>query len=331
MFLSPELRYPYVRHFPEFQQILKLIEKASPYARINQLATVKAYGYEFPIHSFEFGSQNPEHPTLGLFGGVHGLERIGTQAVLSYLDTIVEHLKWDLDFQEAFASTRLVSIPLINPAGMFAGLRSNPNGVDLMRNAPVEANPKPPFLLGGHRISPKLPWYRGKAGAPLELESQSVVDFVKKTMFQSKAALVLDFHSGFGSIDRLWYPYAKTSEPFPLMDEVAKIKDLFDNTYPNHVYRVESQALSYTTHGDLWDYLFDEHRKEHPTSGKVFIPWTLEMGSWMWIRKNPMQLFSSSGPFNPVLPHRHKRTMRRHLLLIDFFRKAVRNYRSWSR
>ena len=62
----------------------------------------------------------------------------------------------------------------------------------------------------------------------------------------------------------------------------------------------------------------------------VFIPWTLEMGSWIWVRKNPLQIFKAEGFFNPVKAHRYDRTMRRHMRLIDFMFRAVRNYQSWT-
>jgi len=194
----------------------------------------------------------------------------------------------------------------------------------------VEAHEPPPWLVGGHRLSARLPWYRGRAGAPLELEARLLVDFVETEMFAARAALSLDVHSGFGMRDRLWYPYASTRGDFPRVDAAQNLAELLDRTYPQNHYRVEPQAESYTTHGDLWDYLFDRHRARHPGDTPAFIPWTLELGSWNWVRKNPRQLLFSEGVFNPIVPHRLARTQRRHLTLIDFFLRAVHNPDAWT-
>lgn len=323
-----------IPNFPELERVLRLVEASrglQGLVRVSTLATVRAGGHDYPIHGLVLGPDDKSLPTLGIMGGVHGLERVGTHLVLAYFDSLFEQLLWDKDLQDKLRQTRIVSIPLVNPAGMHIGKRANANGVDLMRNAPVEASMKPAFLLGGHRFSKSLPWYRGPEGQAMEVEAQALCDFVRSEIFPARNSLVLDMHSGFGSDDRLWYPYARTTAPFPRLRQVEKLSNLLNLSFPNHVYKVEPQSLSYTTHGDLWDYLFDEHYKQHGPDGPVFIPWTLEMGSWIWVRKNPLQLFSALGPFNPIKAHRHKRTMRRHLPLVDFFFRAVKNYEAWAK
>lgn len=313
--------------FPELQRILELSKTKNPLVKSEVLAEVFFAGGSFPIYSFVIGSEDKTLPTFGLFGGVHGLEKVGTHLSLHHLESLIKQLEWDSELQERFKKCRLVSIPMVNPWGVYSYRRSNANGVDLMRNAPVEAKSKTPFLLGGHRISNKLPWYRGEGR--LEVESKALVDFVKKEMFESEYSISLDIHSGFGTQDRLWYPYAKTIEPFPLLDEALKFKSLFEKAFPNHVYLIEPQALSYTTNGDLWDYLFDEHYAVNKNK-KTYIPWCLEMGSWIWIKKNPRQLFSMLGAFNPIIPHRYKRIMRRHYVLLDFYMRSTLNYKNWN-
>jgi hypothetical protein len=318
-----------VSSFIEQIRIEELVRKCPSFARTRVLETVKARGKEFPIYSFEIGPDDKSLPVFGLFGGVHGLERVGTHVVLAYLESLFAQSEWDRDLKSRFDECRLISIPLINPAGMYFGQRSNANGVDLMRNAPIEALAETPFLLGGHRYGPRFPWYRGANGSEMELEAQVLVDYVQENCFRSPAALTLDIHSGFGMKDRLWYPYAKTSVDFSRIVEVDRLKKMLDQSYPNHIYAVESQSLSYTTHGDLWDYLFDRHAEANSSTNNVFIPWTLEIGSWLWIRKNPIQMFSALGPFNPVKLHRHRRTMRRHLPLLDFLIRAAKNHTAW--
>ena len=56
-----------------------------------------------------------------------------------------------------------------------------------------------------------------------------------------------------------------------------------------------------------------------------------DSGSWIWVKKNPRQLFSLLGAFNPMVLHRHQRTMRRHLVLFDFLKRAVLAGQTWSR
>ena len=58
-------------------------------------------------------------------------------------------------------------------------------------------------------------------------------------------------------------------------------------------------------------------------AGHVFLPMTLELGSWLWIRKNPRQLFSRQGIFNPIKAHRTQRVLRRHADLLDFLTRAA--------
>ncbi|MNT18439.1 hypothetical protein D3C72_1536500 [compost metagenome] len=50
---------------------------------------------------------------------------------------------------------------------------------------------------------------------------------------------------------------------------------------------------------------------------------TLELGSWLWIKKNPRQLFSRAGIFNPIKAHRTARVLRRHVSLFDFLGRTA--------
>ncbi|MCX6105132.1 MAG: M14 family zinc carboxypeptidase [Proteobacteria bacterium] len=321
----PDIR----RRLPELFEIEDIAALCQHLGKVTVEGTVDAFGHRFPIYSFVFGSSVASDPTIAFVGGVHGLERIGTNVAISYLRTIVELLQWDKGLQHLLGKCRLVFLPLVNPAGMFAKTRSNANGVDLMRNAPIEAEIDPNIpLVGGHRKSPKLPWYRGEEGAAMEAEAQLLISFVKRELFPSRFSLALDMHSGFGMQDRLWFPYAYTRRPFEYLPMMYALKTRLQRSLPNHVYVMEPQSLQYVTHGDLWDYMFLEFRREMPD--RVLLPLTLEMGSWIWIKKNPRQLFSSLGIFNPVLPHRIQRTLRRHHALLDFLIRAVMSHENWA-
>jgi hypothetical protein len=102
---------------------------------------------------------------------------------------------------------------------------------------------------------------------------------------------------------------------------------LFEQTHPYHIYQIEPQSKGYILNGDLWDHLYLNARRK---ADKVFIPLTLEMGSWTWVRKNPLQLLSRDGVFNPIKEHRVKRTYRRHYMFFDFLLRALYSNQIWS-
>jgi hypothetical protein len=313
----------------EIEQVQERAKELGGLARLETLAEVSdKNGRTFPIHKLSIGNPDPKAPVLGFIGGVHGLERIGAQVCVAYLNSISKLLLWDHNTQKALENIRLFFIPTVNPTGIFHRKRANASGVDLMRNSPTEGE-SPSFLLGGHRYSSKLPWYRGPLPGKLEIESKVLIDSVLKELSQTSCAVTVDVHSGFGMQDRLWLPYAKTKKPFPHLAEAHSLFELFDKTYPYHFYRIEPQAQNYTTHGDLWDYLYDLTLEQRPEL--TYIPLALEMGSWMWVKKNPLQLFSTTGPFNPIKKHRERRILRRHNTLFEFLIKAMSSVPAWDK
>ncbi|MDM7917128.1 MAG: M14 family zinc carboxypeptidase, partial [Candidatus Eisenbacteria bacterium] len=245
----------------------------------------------------------------------------------AYLHTVVERLEWDRLLRDALERTRLVMLPLVNPVGMTLGRRSNGRGVDLMRNGPVGPFSQGSFLVGGQRLSPLVPWYAGD-GHSMEPEARALCRFVAREVLPSRASVAIDCHSGFGLVDRLWFPYARSRRPFPGLAEAVAMHRLLERTFPHHVYRMEPQAQAYTIEGDLWDHLYD--RRRDSSAPGFFLPMTLEMGSWNWVRKNPRQLVDPLGGFNPMVPHRRDRTLRRHLPLFDFLLAAVASYDRWE-
>ncbi len=127
----------------------------------------------------------------------------------------------------------------------------------------------------------------------MEAETLALCEFVRRKVTCASASILVDVHSGFGLVDRLWFPWARTRRPIPQLAEVFALANLVDATLPNHVYRIEPQAQSYTAPGDVWDHLYDEQRRLRET--QPFFPFTLELGSWMWIEKHPRQLVRQLG------------------------------------
>ncbi|MGP9800417.1 M14 family zinc carboxypeptidase [Rheinheimera sp. NSM] len=310
---------------PELAQLQQIIDQAPPQLQVEQLATVPHMTQQLPVYALALGNRSAAAPALLLVGGVHGLERIGTQVVLAYLQTLLQRLPWDLCLQHTLQQCCIYFIPLVNPAGMANGWRANGNSVDLMRNAPVECVEGAAWLVGGQRISRAIPWHRGRSDK-METESRAVADFVRRELFARPFSLVLDCHSGFGTTDRLWFPYAKSRrQPIAHLAEMYRLRQLLAHTYPHQNYIFEPQSQHYLCHGDLWDYLYDCALAHNST----MLPLTLEMGSWNWVRKNPFQLLSSLGMFHPVKPHRVKRVLRSHLILINFLINATMSYQNW--
>lgn len=315
------------KKLPELKVLEDVIERLRPHAEIETLTKISYKDKEFPLYAISMGSKDLSAPCLLVVGGVHGLERIGTQVINSMLLSIAGSLSWDEAFKENLINYRMIFVPLLNPVGMYRMSRSNGNDVDLMRNSPTESAKPTHKLYSGHRYSNKLPFFRGNKEA-MEAENEALFKLVREKVFPAKVSIALDCHSGFGSRDRLWFPYAHTADPCPLIPEIHALKELFDESYQHHVYRIEPQADQYTTHGDIWDYFFAEHEKLN--TGGIFLPLCLEMGSWLWIRKNPFQVFNPLGIFNPLSPHREKRMLRRHKNLIDFLRRVIMSPKKWS-
>ena len=313
---------------PELLALDALIDRAGSRLVSEVVTRIDVDGHSLPLWCLSMGNRSPDVPAIGFFGGVHGVERIGSQVLIAYLGNLVERMQWDVTLHDLLTRLRLVFIPIVNPGGFLRGTRANPAGVDLMRHAPVEADGDVRWPLGGQRLSPHLPWYRGAVGEPLQPEAEAVFKVVRERLLPHRFSLAVDCHSGFGFRDQLWFPYARTQQPLPHLAEAEALRALFNRTYPHHsFYLMEPQCLNYTTHGDLWDFLYDEARQQQPE--KLFLPFTLELGSWAWMKKNPRQLLDPLGLFNPLLPHRHERVLRRHVTLFDFLQQACVSHRNW--
>ena len=190
----------------------------------------------------------------------------------------------------------------------------------------MRITPEQPRRPGGRRDQPEQhPEGRCLAGAVRAEVAENVagldgeVDVVDCGQLAGRPfSLALDCHSGYGFDDSLWFPYAKTRRLMAHLPEMFALKTMLEQSMPHHGYSFEPQSNQYLLHGDLWDHAYD-----HGPASHVFLPMTLELGSWLWIRKNPRQLFSRNGIFNPIKAHRTKRVLRRHADLLDFLTRAA--------
>ena len=311
---------------PELLEVERIVSQAGPGLHRRFACEVPVGEESLAVPVISLGSTSPRVPAVGYFGGVHGVERIGTEVVLAYLNHLAMRLHWDEALHRQLESVRLIFVPIVNPGGMSRNTRANPQGVDLMRNAPIESKGPVPWLVGGQRISRELPWYRGAAGAPMEIESSALCRVVEDELLCAKFSIVVDCHSGFGLADRIWFPLAHSARPILHLAELHALVDIFERSHPQHPYVIEPQSRQYLTHGDLWDHLY---MRACARPDAVFLPLTLEMGSWLWIKKNPRQLLSRHGFFNPLIDHRHQRVLRRHLPWLDFISRAACSHERW--
>lgn len=311
---------------PELQELDELAALAGPHVERRLLCEVPVGDtLRLPVHAYLFGRSDTNAPAVAFVGGVHGLERIGAEVVIAQLRSLVMRLRWDDTLHCQLDAMRIVFVPLVNPGGLCLGTRANPNGVDLMRNAPVDALQRVPALVGGQRLSAALPWYRGAAGAPMQAESAALCRLVDDELLTRPFGIAVDCHSGFGLADRLWFPYAHTPRPIEALPELHALFETMDQTLLHHRYVIEPQSHQYLAHGDLWDHLV-----LRTPPGRVFLPLTLEMGSWLWVKKNPRQLFTRLGLYNPMIAHRQQRVLRRHLVWLDFILRAACSHARWA-
>ncbi|MEZ9200604.1 M14 family zinc carboxypeptidase [Shewanella sp. 10N.286.54.B9] len=294
----------------ELHTLVDLIDRY-PQLHARTLTKLEFKNHSYPVISAELGAKEADVPCVLFVGGVHGVEVIGIQVIMALLESILSRLEWDSQLQLLLSQIKLAFVPIVNPVGLQNGTRCNGQRVDLMRNAPIEAETKVTFLVGGQKLSSHLPWYRGRHG--VEQETQALIQYVEQLKANASSLISLDAHSGFGMTDHIWFPFAGSNKPMQNIGRIHYLEQLYQASYPHHShYSFSPQSLIYRTHGDIWDYL------TMPKTDKPFLPLTLEMGSWIWVKKNPRQVFNFAGFFNPQKQHRQLRALRKHTVLMHF-------------
>lgn len=297
---------------------MRFVRKTDGFARIRQLdySTPTRSGQRWPIYLIELGKPSAfKRHSVSLVSGVHGLETIAIRIHLDILKNLVNpRSPW---FSKRLLDGKLgiYSIPILNPAGVAAETRSNARGIDLNRNSGIEAEGALPFF-GGHRLSSALPYYRGRA---LQRESRALFHFLRDDAWKGhkRVHTAIDLHSGYGSQNYLWWPYSFSKRP---VYQRAVFENLAETLRSKHAdYRIEPMSLSYQTHGDLWDRAlleFEVKQQALPNRKKsLFLPLTLEIGTWQAIRKNPGRLLSKQKIFNPPARNR-KEFLKEHRQLL---------------
>ncbi|GBF51203.1 zinc carboxypeptidase-related protein [Leptospira ryugenii] len=313
------------------KRILDLVRLGGDLVRIKQLgfSSKTQEGFRFPIHMLEIGKEKAiKKNPVGMVAGVHGLETVGIRILLDFLEYILYKKSPGYVSEIANGKIGLVVIPIVNPGGVALKSRSNPSGVDLMRNSGVEAE-SAPILFGGQNWTSKLPYYRGKT---LEPESRAVFRYINQYFYHVKDSIlpVIDIHSGFGTIDHVWWPYARTKKECVDTALFEKIASYMVELRRHKRYKFGPQSETYTTHGDLWDRFYDHFQEKFSHTGSRFLPFTLEVGTWSDIKENPSKLFRKRGIFNPAKENKFETIVTYRDFLRDFLFLSGTKLKDWK-
>ncbi|EQA34899.1 zinc carboxypeptidase [Leptospira inadai serovar Lyme str. 10] len=315
------------------KRLLRIAKLGGKLAKLRQVGFSRrtSEGFRFPIYCLELGTEQglAKHP-VGITAAVHGLETIGIQILLDFLEYIIHPGSNGYLPEFKKGKLGLIVIPIVNPGGVAAKSRSNPGGVDLMRNSGIDAVKPLPFF-GGQKLSNKLPYFRGHG---LEPESRILFRTMYEKFFGVPDAVmpVLDLHSGFGTVDNVWWPYAYTKEPCPDTPIYRKLTAHLRENCGHIHFSYGPQSESYTTHGDLWDKFYDHYKEVHSDKkewGAKFLPLTLEVGTWSDIKEEPMKLFSKKGIFRPAEQNKRETLTRYRGFLRDFIRIGLSQPKDW--
>jgi hypothetical protein len=114
------------KKLPELIQLNKIIEDYRDEIDVKIIAEVAHKDHVLPVYQVSLGATSAKAPGIAFIGGVHGVERIGTQIILAFMRTILERQRWETDFRNLLNNIHLTFIPIVNPGGMWDNTRSNP-------------------------------------------------------------------------------------------------------------------------------------------------------------------------------------------------------------
>ena len=81
--------------FAEYEDLKAILDQGSASFEIHTACETSVRGRQFAVYTASIGSTDPLAPAIGFFGGIHGLERIGSQLVLDYMRALLARLEWD--------------------------------------------------------------------------------------------------------------------------------------------------------------------------------------------------------------------------------------------
>src|SRR5689334_5452595 len=100
---------------PELAEFETLLAAGGTAVTRRPLGEVTAGDATFPLVAAVLGNPAPEWPAVAIVGGVHGLERIGSEVALALLQSLVSRLRWDSTLHQLLERLRIVFLPIVNP------------------------------------------------------------------------------------------------------------------------------------------------------------------------------------------------------------------------
>src|SRR5215813_14083174 len=97
---------------PEYEELQRLVDAGRGRINARILCEATLGTLRFPVYTLSLGSRDPRAPAIGFFGGVHGLERIGTQVLLAFLSALLGRIDRDAAVSALLSEARLVFMPL---------------------------------------------------------------------------------------------------------------------------------------------------------------------------------------------------------------------------
>ena len=306
---------------PELLQLKRLAKNYSDILIMEELGEIEHMGYRSPVNAFYISHKpNPELPTVAFFSCFHGVEWIGSRVLVNFIEHLIREITWDEDIKALTEKVNICGIPVVNPIGRLEHNRSNGNGIDLMRNAPVRSD-KALLLLGGQKFSRHIPWYMGEG---LEKENVIVSKFLDDNVFPSDFKITIDIHSAFLRGSRIWIPYASGKKlPEKETKLFRQVRKTLNSVYKYNPYKYQKQENIYKTHGDFWDHSFDRHGS---SAKGTFLPITLEISSREWSVRNFLRKWSLEALFSPSNRKQENSEYIKHIMVFDFIIRFAKNY-----
>src|SRR5512134_2610160 len=94
---------------PELDEIERLATAAGADRRVDvqTVASIDCGMQRLPLHVFAFGNPSPDAAAFGVFGGVHGLERIGAEVATTFVRSLLQRLRWDAALERLLEDVRI--------------------------------------------------------------------------------------------------------------------------------------------------------------------------------------------------------------------------------
>src|SRR3954471_10081577 len=105
---------------PELDALARIAAMGATHLEVQADTVAAPDGSALPLYRIAMGNPHAD-AAVGFFGGVHGLERIGSQVVIAYLHGLVARLRWDATLHRMLEGLRIVFMPVVNPGGMLRG------------------------------------------------------------------------------------------------------------------------------------------------------------------------------------------------------------------